>query len=96
MTMINRILFTVMILALILPSTGFASEEEALAELAMRPLGFASFVVGSAIFVVTLPVSIVVGGTDDMAEVLVKRPYRFTFQRDMAQGLEYSEPNPDW
>ncbi len=83
-----RLLVVVVILALLSPTTGFTSEEEVLAEIVVRPLGFVGLVVGSALFLVTLPVSVVVGGTDRMAETLVNKPYRFTFERDMGEGLK--------
>ncbi len=81
---------------LVSPTAGFASEEEALAEVVVRPLGLAGLVVGSAVFLVTLPASILVGGSDKMAEVLVKRPYQFTFQRGMGEGLKRSEYPSDF
>jgi hypothetical protein len=86
--MMNRLVVAFVILALLFPAVGFAQEEEAvLAEFVVRPVGFVTLVLGSAVFLVTLPVSVVVGGTDNMAEVLVKRPYRFTFQRHMGEEL---------
>jgi hypothetical protein len=85
--MMNRLMVIVVVVALVFPGVAWAQEEAVLAEFLVRPLGFASFVVGSATFFVTLPVSIAVGGTGTMAEVLVKKPYRFTFQRDMGDGL---------
>jgi hypothetical protein len=90
-TVLKKLAVATVILALILPATALTDEGAALAELVVRPLGFVGFVVGSTIFLVTLPVSMVVGGTDEMAETLVKKPYRFTFQRDMGEGLLYSD-----
>jgi hypothetical protein len=92
----NRFVVAITILMLISPTAGFASEEEALAEVVVRPLGFAGLVVGSAVFLVTLPASILVGGSDKMAEVLVKRPYQFTFQRGMGEGLKHSDYPSDF
>ena len=85
--MMKRLMVAVVALALLSGGGIWAQEEAVVAECAVRHLGFASFVLGSAAFLVTLPFSIVVGGTGTMAEVLVKRPYRFTFQRDMGDGL---------
>lgn len=90
-----RLFVVVIILVLIFPVTGFASEEEVVAEFFVRPLGFVGLVVGSAAYLVALPVSVVVGGNDKMAEVLIRKPYRFTFQRDMGEGLKNSEYMPD-
>ena len=84
----KRLVVAFVVLTLLFPAVGFAADEEAVvAEFVVRPIGFVTFVLGSAVFLVTLPVSVVVGGTDNMAEVLVKRPYRFTFQRDMGEEL---------
>ena len=89
--MLKRLMVVVVVLALLSGGIAWAQEEAVVAECAVRPLGFASLVVGSAAFLVTLPVSIIVGGTGTMAEVLVKRPYRFTFQRDMGDGLVFPD-----
>jgi len=91
----NRLMVVVVTLALLFSGVAWAQEEAVVAEFLVRPLGFASFVVGSATFLVTLPVSVAVGGTGTMAEVLVKRPYRFTFQRDMGNGLIPPDENSE-
>lgn len=46
-----------------------------------RPLGLASMVLGSAVFVVALPFTIPNGDVDSAAEQLVRKPARYTFKR---------------
>ena len=94
--MMHKVAVAVVILSLMLPTIGFADEEAVVAEFVVRPLGFVGFTLGSAAYLVTLPVSVVVGGREKMAEVLVKKPYRFTFQRDMGEGLTPFENDSEW
>jgi hypothetical protein len=51
--------------------------------LVVRPLGLVATVLGSALFVVTLPVAAISGSTHETAEALVLKPARFTFKRPM-------------
>jgi hypothetical protein len=46
-----------------------------------RPFGLASFVIGSAFFVVTLPFAAMSKSTHKTADTLVGDPFRFTFIR---------------
>jgi hypothetical protein len=48
-----------------------------------RPVGFAATVLGSAIFVVSLPVTATSGSIKSAAEALVLRPARYTFVRPL-------------
>ncbi|NWG02332.1 MAG: hypothetical protein HXY44_05695 [Syntrophaceae bacterium] len=47
-----------------------------------RPFGVATGVVGSAIFVVSLPFTIPAGGVKEAAEILILKPFRFSFARE--------------
>ena len=53
-----------------------------------KPVGFAALVLGTATYVVTLPVTFPFGWQGKACESLVKKPYRFTFQRDLGEDLE--------
>lgn len=56
----------------------------------LRPIGFASLVFGTAVFIVALPISLITKSTDQTAEVLVKKPFDYTFKRpvgEMESGL---------
>lgn len=63
-----------------------AGAEEMMADfLVARPLGFVSTVVGSALFVVSLPFSAAGGNVDAASEKMVKEPARFTFTRPLGE-----------
>ena len=49
----------------------------------VRPLSFVATVIGSALFVVSLPVALISQSTSQTAEALVLRPARATFTRPM-------------
>ena len=51
----------------------------------MRPIGLAASIVGTAIFIVSLPFSALGGNEEAAAEKLVKEPLFFTFQRPLGQ-----------
>lgn len=51
-----------------------------------RPLGVATGIVGSAIFVVTLPFTIPTGGVKEAAEMFIVKPFQFSFTREFPDG----------
>ncbi len=53
--------------------------------LVVRPLGFAATLVGSAVFVVTLPFSFLGDNVGDAAQSLVKDPAKMTFVRPLGE-----------
>jgi len=65
--------------------------------LVARPLCFAATIVGSAIFVVALPVAATSSSVDSTADILVKRPAWATFKRpigDFSFATEYTSRAP--
>jgi hypothetical protein len=46
-----------------------------------RPLGIAAGIIGTGIFVVSLPFTIPTGGTKDAARMFIVEPFRFSFTR---------------
>ncbi|MBN1254494.1 MAG: hypothetical protein JXA50_04405 [Deltaproteobacteria bacterium] len=50
-----------------------------------RPVGFASLVCGTTIFVVSFPFALVAGSSKKTADALVSAPYNFTFVRDLGE-----------
>lgn len=46
-----------------------------------RPIGIVAGVVGSAIFVVSLPFTIPTGGVRDAADIFIVKPFQFSFVR---------------
>jgi hypothetical protein len=61
------------------PSAGAMIADTAFA----RPLGLASTIVGSAVFVVSLPFSALGGNVSTALQKLVKDPFVFTFKRPL-------------
>jgi hypothetical protein len=51
----------------------------------MRPVGIAATIVGTAIFIVSLPFSALGGNQEAAAEKLINEPLFFTFQRPLGQ-----------
>ena len=56
-----------------------------------RPLGLATTIAGTALFLITLPVSIPSDSTADAAWGLVSRPGGWTFVRPMGRGEPFFE-----
>ena len=59
--------------------------------LLLRPAGIAATVLGTAVFVVTLPFSIPTKSVDKAAQKLIVDPARYTFVRPLGQ-IESSKP----
>ena len=51
----------------------------------LRPLGLAATVLGTAMFIVTLPFSLPTRSADDAAKALVVKPAKYTFARPLGQ-----------
>ena len=51
----------------------------------LRPLGLAATVLGTAVFIVTLPFSLPTHSADDAAKVLVVKPAKYTFARPLGR-----------
>ena len=68
----------------------YTPEAMATDTLVVRPVCFVATVVGSAIFLVSLPFVAIAGKTGETAEALVGKPAKATFVRDMGNlsGLE--------
>ena len=47
-----------------------------------RPLGIAAGIVGTAIFIVSLPFTIPSGGVDEAADMFIVKPFQFSFTRE--------------
>jgi hypothetical protein len=72
----------------VLPSQAFTDESpEAITAdvLVVRPFCLAATIVGSAVFVVALPVALISKSTDKAANALVKAPARATFTRPLGK-----------
>jgi hypothetical protein len=51
-----------------------------------RPLGVAAGIVGTAIFIVSLPFTIPTGGVADAADMFITKPFQFSFTREFPDG----------
>jgi hypothetical protein len=60
--------------------------------LVVRPISFAATVIGSALFVVALPIAAISSSTRETAHALVVRPARATFKRPLGQMSELAWP----
>lgn len=49
--------------------------------LVVRPVGLAMTIAGSALYLVTIPVTVISGDSEESAEILVKKPARMAFSR---------------
>jgi hypothetical protein len=47
-----------------------------------RPIGVAAGIVGTAIFVVSLPFTIPAGGAKEAADMFIVKPFQFSFTRE--------------
>ena len=57
--------------------------------LIVRPLGIAAIIVGTALFVVSLPFSALGGNTKNAYERLIVDPVKFTFKRPLGDFDQY-------
>jgi len=65
--------------------------------LVARPVSFVATIIGSAIFVVSLPVAATSGSVDSTADALVKKPAWYTFRRplgDFGYTDTYAKKHP--
>jgi len=51
----------------------------------LRPLGVCTVVIGTAFFIVSLPIAVISQSTRQTAEVLVADPFKFTFTRPLGE-----------
>lgn len=51
----------------------------------VRPVGFITSILGTGIFILSLPIDIISGNISDPAHRLVVEPLQFTFTRDLGQ-----------
>jgi phosphate/sulfate permease len=57
----------------------------------LRPIGFVSTVLGTALYVIALPTAAATDSVDHVRETLVTKPYNYTFKRPVGEiesGLE--------
>ncbi len=52
-----------------------------------KPLGFLALGAGAVTYVITLPITLPFGWHEKASEALVKKPYRWTFERGLGEDL---------
>ncbi|MBW2073094.1 MAG: hypothetical protein JRI89_17840 [Deltaproteobacteria bacterium] len=52
----------------------------------LRPVGLAATVIGTAVFIVSLPFSAMGGNTNEAAEKLISEPAKYTFSRPLGKN----------
>ncbi|MBW2369730.1 MAG: hypothetical protein JRH15_17810 [Deltaproteobacteria bacterium] len=62
-----------------------SAEKMAVDLLVMRPLGFGSTILGTALYAVSLPFSLLGGNTKQVWETAVEKPAEFTFKRPLGE-----------
>ncbi len=55
--------------------------------IALRPIGFASLLVGCAVYTVSLPFAAITHSMDTTYRVLVKEPFDYTFKRPVGETV---------
>ncbi len=81
----------VTLLFVLTSTTAFAaSDNDGIAIIAdfliLRPIGIATIVGGTGMFILTLPFSVITGSVGKTADALVVEPVNFTFVRDLGDN----------
>jgi hypothetical protein len=61
--------------------------------LVARPVGIAAWIIGTGVFVLSLPFTIPTGSTSDAAKMFVVDPFRFSFERKFPDDDVYMNDN---
>lgn len=61
--------------------------------LVARPIGIAAWVIGSGVFVLSLPFTIPTGSVGDAAQMFVVEPFKFSFERKFPDEDIYGDDN---
>lgn len=63
------------------PNDPSADQWQMIDILIARPMGIVAGILGTGIFILSLPYTIPTKGVDEAAETFIKRPFKFTFTR---------------
>lgn len=93
----RKVLIIIMTIVFVFSSTlSFAAEDKGAAMVGdtvlVRPLGIVATVVGAAVFVVSLPFSLLGGNVKEAGHDLVAAPATFTFKRPLG---DFGPDGPD-
>ncbi|MFQ6094200.1 MAG: hypothetical protein ACE5OR_16265 [bacterium] len=92
-TSLWKVLVVALVLGFVLSPVTFASdraqEQMVIPDLLIgRPLGALALAAGFVTYAITLPITVPFGWRAQAKEALVNKPYRFTFERDLGEGLK--------
>ena len=88
----KKIFIVLVTLLFVLTSTAAfaASDNDGIAIIAdfliLRPIGIATIVGGTGMFILTLPIAVITGSVGKTADALVVEPVKFTFVRDLGDN----------
>ncbi len=88
----KKIFIVLVTLLFVLTSTAAfaASDNDGIAVIAdfliLRPIGLATVVGGTGMFILTLPLAVITGSVDKTADALIVEPVEFTFVRDLGDN----------
>ncbi len=88
----KKILIIFVTLLFVLTSTAVfaANDNDGIAVIAdfliLRPIGLATTVGGTGMFILTLPLAVITGTVGKTADALVAEPVKFTFARDLGDN----------
>jgi len=63
------------------PNDPITDEWKMIDILVARPMGIVAGILGTGIFILSLPYTIPTGGVDEAANTFIKRPFKFSFTR---------------
>jgi hypothetical protein len=89
----DRIIVTAFVVVFMFSSAGFAyaidDDQMVIPDLLVgKPIGLIALGLGAVTYAVTLPITLPFGWQKTASESLVKKPYRFTFQRGLGEDLD--------
>jgi len=90
---IHKIIATAFVLVFVFSTAGFAygreDDQMVVPDLLFgKPIGLIALGLGAVTYIVTLPITLPFGWQKTASESLVKKPYRFTFQRGLGEDLD--------
>ncbi len=92
--MSKRVIILILCFLLLNTTAAFAQTDEAFLAIGdlviSRPLGLTVTVIGTAVFIVSLPFALTSGSVKDTADILVGEPFRFTFKRPLGDFTRHT------
>jgi hypothetical protein len=58
-----------------------------------RPFGIAAWIIGTGVFILSLPFTIPTRSVEEAAQMLVVKPFKFSFEREFSDENIYPDDN---